>query len=397
MARDPRSTGDGADRKLDGQTDEPRHLHTRAVHAGGDPDPATRAMTPSIQLSTTFEHGPAAETPGGFLYIRDGNPADTRLEEAIADLEGGSEACVFASGMAAAAAAIQTLPEHAHVVMHTDLYDGVHSLAREFLPRWGMAATVADLRDPDALQRAITPETRAVWIESPSNPLIEVLDIRQLAEIAHGVGAELIVDNTFATPMLQRPLELGADIVMHSTTKFMGGHSDVQGGALVFASAGGRADSARRARQLVGGVASPFNSWLVLRGLRTLACRVERQSANALALATALDKHLAVEVVHYPGLESHLGHRVAAGQMSAFGGVLSIQVVGGRKAALELASRLRLVRNATSLGGVETLLEHRASVQGPYSAVPENLLRISVGLEHPDDLIADLRQALDGK
>ncbi len=394
---DPRSRGAGADRKLDGQPGEPRHLHTRVVHAGGDPDPATRAITPPIQLSTTFEHGPTAETPGGFIYIRDGNPADIRLEEAIADLEGGVAACVFASGMAAISAAIQTLPEHSHVVMHTDLYDGVHTLAREFMPRWGMAATVADLRDPDVLHRALTAETRAVWIESPSNPLLDVLDIRQLAGIAHEAGAELIVDNTFATPMLQRPLELGADIVMHSTTKFMGGHSDVQGGALVFASAGDRAESTRRMRQLVGGVASPFNSWLVLRGLRTLACRVERQSANALALARALDAHSAVEVVHYPGLESHPGHQIAAEQMSAFGGVLSVQVMAGREAAIRVASSLRLIRNATSLGGVETLLEHRASVQGPHSLVPENLLRISVGLEHPDDLIADLRQALDGE
>ncbi len=386
--------------------DEPRHLHTRAVHTGGDPDPATRALSPPIQLSTTFEHGPAAETPGGFLYIRDGNPADLRLEEAIGDLEGGSEACVFASGMAATSAAIQTLPEHSHVVMHTDLYDGVHALAREFMPRWGMSATIADLREPGALQDAMTAETRAIWIESPSNPLLEVLDIGQLAGLAREAGAELIVDNTFATPILQRPLELGADIVMHSTTKFMGGHSDVQGGALVFASAGERAESARRMRQLVGGVASPFNSWLVLRGLRTLACRVERQSASALTIAQALEAHAAAEVVHYPGLASHPGHSVAARQMSAFGGVLSIQVAGGRRAALDMASRLRLVRNATSLGGVETLLEHRASVsrarpthlsrQGPQPAVPENLLRISIGLEHPDDLIADLRQALDG-
>ena len=228
----------------------------------------------------------------------------------------------------------------------------------------------------------MTAETRAIWIESPSNPLLEVLDIGQLAGLAREAGAELIVDNTFATPILQRPLELGADIVMHSTTKFMGGHSDVQ-----------------------GGVASPFNSWLVLRGLRTLACRVERQSASALTIAEALEAHAAVEVVHYPGLASHPGHSVAARQMSAFGGVLSIQVAGGRRAALDMASRLRLVRNATSLGGVETLLEHRASVsrarpthlsrQEPHSTVPENLLRISIGLEHPDDLIADLRQALD--
>ncbi|MEN8143626.1 MAG: PLP-dependent transferase [Gemmatimonadota bacterium] len=378
-----------------GPSGPPPHLHTRAVHAGGYPDAATGAISPPIQLSTTFEHGPEAEIPGGFLYIRDGNPADSRLEEAIADLESGAEACVFASGMAATAAAIQTLPEHAHVVMHADLYGGVHSLAREFMPGWGMSATIADLRDPEAIQSAMTPQTRAVWIETPSNPLVEILDIRKLARIAHEAGAELIVDNTFATPILQRPLELGADIVMHSTTKFMGGHSDVQGGALVFAEAGGRADSVRRARQLVGGVASPFNSWLVLRGLRTLACRVERQSANAFVIASALDSHASVGIVHYPGLEAHPGHEVAARQMSAFGGVLSVELADGRQAALSTASNLRLIKNATSLGGVETLLEHRASVQGPHTAVPQNLLRISVGLEHPDDLLADLRQALD--
>ena len=369
-------------------------FETRAVHAGGKPDPATGAVAPPIHLATTFEHGPAAETPLGYIYIRDGNPTQERLEEALAALEGGETALAFASGMAAAAAYLQAQPAGSHVVYPSDVYYGVRALATEFLPRWGMEATAVDTTDVSAVRAALRPNTRVVWAETPSNPLMQVSDLAALARLAHEAGAALAVDGTFATPAVQRPLELGADVVHHSTTKYLGGHSDVQGGALVFARQGGIAEAASHVRKIVGGVASPFNSWLVLRGLRTLSCRVERASSNALAVARFLAGHAAVEAVHYPGLPSHPGHDVARRQMSGFGGMLSFRVRGGRDAALRATSRLKVFTNATSLGGTESLIEHRASSEGPGSPTPQNLLRVSVGLEHPDDLIEDLAQAL---
>jgi cystathionine gamma-synthase len=244
------------------------------------------------------------------------------------------------------------------------------------------------------VRAALRPETRVVWIETPSNPLLDVTDIAAVAALAKERGALTVVDDTFATPALQNPLEHGADIVMHATTKGLGGHSDVQGGALVFRDKGGLFEAVAHARSILGGVASPFNAWLVLRGLRSLACRVERQAATALVVAQALDGHPAVEAVHYPGLESHPGHAIAVRQMKAFGGLLSFRVKGGREAALRVASKLELFLNATSLGGTESLIEHRQTAEGPASTAPDNLLRVSIGLEHPDDLLADLRQAL---
>jgi cystathionine gamma-synthase len=369
-------------------------FETRAAHAGGTPDPATGAVAPPIHLSTTFEHGPAAETPLGYIYVRDGNPTQTRLEEALAAVEGGEAALVFASGLAAAAAYLQAQPSGSHVVYPKDVYYGVRALCVEFLPRWGMEATAVDMTDLAQVRAAMRPTTRVVWTETPSNPLMEVCDLAELAQIAHDGGAQLAVDGTFATPALQRPLELGADVVHHSTTKYLGGHSDVQGGALVFLRGGEEPEKVGHVRKIVGGVGSPFNSWLVLRGLRTLACRVERQSSNALAIARFLESHPGVEAVHYPGLPSQRGHEIAKRQMSAFGGMLSFRVRGGREAALQTAARLKVFVNATSLGGTESLIEHRASSEGPGSPTPQNLLRMSVGLEHPDDLVEDLAQAL---
>jgi cystathionine gamma-synthase len=371
-------------------------FETRAVHAAAEPDPATGSIAPPIHLSTTFEHGPQGERPHGFLYIRVGSPTQVRLEEALAGIEGGETALAFASGVGAGAAYLQTLPAGAHVLFHTDLYYTFRNVALEFLPRWGVDASFVDMARPEAIRDAIRPDTALLWAESPTNPRIQVIDLAAAAEAAHRAKAKLLVDGTFATPALQRPLELGADVVLHSTSKYLGGHSDVHGGALVFRTRDESVEKVARVRHLLGAVASPFASWLVLRGIRTLACRMERHSANALALARALEAHPAVERVHYPGLPSHDGHAIAARQMRAFGGMLSVQVKGGREAALGVASRVKLFRNATSLGGVESLLEHRSSVESPGGPTPDNLLRLSVGLEHPDDLIADLRQALEG-
>jgi cystathionine gamma-synthase len=269
-------------------------------------------------------------------------------------------------------------------------------MALEYLPRWGMEASFVDMTDLQAMRAAIRPSTRLFWTETPTNPLLQVLDLRAIVEEARQARARVLVDGTFATPALQRPLESGADAVLHSSTKYLGGHADVHGGALVFRERDEMAQRVEHNRHILGPVASPFASWLVLRGLRTLACRVERQSANALAVARALERHSGLLSVHYPGLTSDPGHEIAKRQMSAFGAMLSVRVRGGRERALRLAGRVRLFRNATSLGSVESLLEHRVSVESPDTTTPDDLLRLSIGLEHPDDLIEDLLQALEG-
>lgn len=371
-----------------------KRFETLAVHAGGAPDPMTGAIAPPIHLSTTFLHGPEAERVHGFMYIRESNPTQERLESALAAIEGGEAALVFASGMAAGTACVQALPQGSHVLIADDGYYDFRTVGTEFLPGWGGAASLVDMTSLDAVKRALQPNTRLLVVESPSNPLMKVADLAALAEIAHGAGAALMVDGTFATPALQRPLALGADVVQHSTTKYLGGHGDVQGGALVFAKRGELFERASHVRHVLGAVASPFNSWLVLRGLRTLAVRMERHSANALALARALAAAPRVEAVHYPGLESDPGHSIAKRQMRGFGGMLSFRVRGGRADAVSLLRRLKLLAVATSLGGPETLIEHRASSEGATSTSPENLLRVSVGLEHPDDLVDDVKQAL---
>lgn len=377
-------------------------FETVAVHAGGEADRETGAVAPPIHLSTTFRHGPESEPLHGRLYQREGNPTQDRLEAALAAIEGGgpaSAAFAFASGMAAAATLLQSLPAGSRVLFHADIYSGVRQLALDFLPRWGMGPLFVNLADAGATAAALQSPgapTALVWVETPTNPQLEILDLRRLAEAAHAGGARLLVDGTFATPALQRPLALGADIVLHSTTKYLGGHSDVLGGALVFAdTADGLPETVGKTRRRLGGTASPFNSWLILRGLRSLSCRMERHSANALTLANALSGHPALSHVLYPGLSTHPGHDVAANQMSAFGGMLALRLAGGRAAAVAVASRLKLFLNATSLGGPESLVEHRASSDGPGTTTPEDLLRLSIGLEHPDDLLADLLQALD--
>jgi len=368
-------------------------LETIAVRAGADIDPSTGALSPPLHLSTTFEHGPASESIHGFRYVREKNPTQLRLEAALRDLEAGLAAVVFSSGMAASAAMLQTLKPGSHVIFSDDIYIDVRNLARGFLPSWGIDSSVEDLQDLDALKKALRPTTRLIWIETPSNPLLKILDIQAISRIAHEAGAQLLVDNTFATPILQQPLSLGADVVLHSTTKYCGGHSDVQGGCLVLKSQE-LLDRVLHVREVLGAVASPFNSWLILRGLRSLPCRMECHSANGSTVAAALAACPAVEAVYYPGLPSHPEHDVARRQMKSFGGMLSFLVRGGREEALRAASRVKLFVNATSLGGVESLIEHRASNEGKLSRAPQNLLRLSIGLEHPDDLIEDLLQAL---
>jgi cystathionine gamma-synthase len=366
-------------------------FETKAIHAGMHVDEETGAIAPPIHLSTTFERDAATGGESrGFSYIRDGNPTQSRLEEALAAIDSAETALAFASGMAAGATVLQSLPRGSHVILPDDSYYAYRALAKEFFPNFDVVA----MEDLDALRNALRPETRLIWAESPSNPLLKVADLRAIASLAHEHGALCLVDGTFASPALQRPIELGADLVLHSSTKYLGGHTDVQGGALAFAKRDDFSEHVAHARKLIGAVASPFNSWLVLRGIRTLSVRMRVHSENALAVARFLSSHPAVEAVYYPGLTSHPRHDVARSQMSAFGGMLSFLVRGGREGALRVASRTHLFTRATSLGSVESLIEHRNSSEGPGSTTPENLLRVSVGLEHPEDLIADLAKSL---
>jgi cystathionine gamma-synthase len=367
---------------------------TRFVHAGVEPDLATGAVAPPLHLSTTFRHGPAGERVAGFEYVREGNPNQQQLENALAELEGGAGALAFASGMAACSALLDSLPAGAHIVYPRDCYAGLRVLISEFLPQRGITATAVDIDDVASVRDALTPATRCLWLETPSNPQLRICDIAASAEQARGRGIAVVCDNTFATPLLQQPLRLGADIVMHSTTKYFGGHSDVLGGALVFAARDARFDAVAHRRHITGGVPSPFNAWLTLRGLRSLPARMAWHCRNARAVAEFLAAHPRVEAVNWPGLPSHPNHAVAARQMRDFGGMMSVLIRGGREAALAFAGKVQLFTNATSLGGCESLIEHRASVEGEHPVSPQNLLRLSVGLEHADDLVDDLRQAL---
>jgi len=369
-------------------------IETLAVHAGHAVDPSTGAVSAPIHLSSTYERSPDGGYVAGHVYSRTSNPNRQSLESCLAALEGGQSAIAYGSGSAATLAVFQALTPGDHVLAPHDAYYGTLRQLREILGPWGLETDVVDMTDLDAVERALRPTTRVLWVETPSNPLVRIVDIRRLSELARSVGARCVVDNTWATPVLQQPLALGADIVMHSTTKYLGGHSDLLGGALVMRDDGAFTEHLRLLQTLGGSVPSPFDCWLLLRGIRTLPWRMRAHCANAMAVASFLETHRNVEAVHYPGLASHAGREVAARQMSDFGGMLSLQVRGDAESAMAMTGRLKLFTRATSLGGTESLIEHRASVEGAATIAPPNLLRASVGLEHPDDLIEDLAQAL---
>jgi cystathionine gamma-synthase len=372
-------------------------LETLAIHAGRRPDPSTGAVREPIHLSTTFERGPDGAYPQGFFYGRSGNPNRASLEQAVAALEGGAEAVAYGSGAAATLAVFSLAAAGGRIVCSADCYHGTARQLREILPGWGTSVAFVDTTDLAAVERALEPGAALLWVETPSNPLLRVSDLAALAVLARARGALLGCDNTFASPVLQQPLSLGADLVMHSTTKFLGGHSDVLGGIVVARETGPVLARLREFQGVGGGVPSPFDCWLLLRSLATLPLRVRAQSAGALAVARFLATHPRVERVHYPGLASHPGHGLASRQMQdGFGAVVSVQVPGGAAEALAVAARVQLFTRATSLGGVESLIEHRASMEGPLTQTPPNLLRLAVGLEHPDDLVADLDRALGG-
>jgi len=370
-------------------------IETLAIHAGREPDPATGAVREPIQLSTTFERDADGSYPRGYYYSRAGNPNRAALERAVAALEDGADAVAFGSGAAATLAVFSLAAARGRIVCGSDCYHGTAKQLREVVPKWGADVAFVDTTDLAAVSRELEAGAALLWVETPSNPLLKVSDLEALAAAAHARGALLGCDNTFASPILQRPFAFGADLVMHSTTKYLGGHSDVLGGIVVAREPGTLLDTLREYQGTTGAVPSPFDCWLVLRSLPTLPYRVRAQAEHAAAVAAFLNSDRRVEKVHYPGMVSHPGHAIAVRQMhDGFGGVVSFQVRGDAAAALDVAARVRLFTRATSLGGVESLIEHRASMEGPHSRTPQNLLRLSVGLEHPADLIADLDQAL---
>ncbi len=368
-------------------------IETIAIQAGRDVDAQTGAVMPPIHLSSTF----IRDNEGGFVYSRSNSPNRQALEECLTALEGGAESVAFASGMAAVAGVFQSLKHGDHVILPDDTYFGVRELVTNLLARWGLSHSMVDMTDLTAVKQAIQPNTKLVWIETPSNPMLKVTDITAVADIAHNSGAFVGVDGTWATPMLQPALELGADYVVHSTTKYLGGHSDLTGGIVIAKNTeDGLFANIREQQGIGGGVPSGFDCWLLLRGIRTLPYRMRGHCANAMQVAQFLADHPRVHTVHYPGLESHAGHEVAKRQMRDFGGMLSIQVNGGAEMADKVAGGTSIFARATSLGGVESLIEHRKPVEDENSQTPDDLLRISVGLEHPEDIIEDLGRALFG-
>ncbi|MBI3720229.1 MAG: aminotransferase class V-fold PLP-dependent enzyme [Sphingobacteriales bacterium] len=374
---------------------EKLHFETQAIQSTLVKDAQASSVTQPIYLTTTFERETDGSYAHGFVYSRLDNPNRKQLEASVALLENGDRAFAFASGMASINTMYQTLKTGDHVIIPDDAYYATEILLRDVYQRWGLQMTKVDMSNNEAVQKAVQSNTKMIWAETPSNPLLKVSDIESIAAIAHKAGAICVVDNTWATPVLQLPLDLGADAVMHSTTKYYGGHCDVLGGVLIIKNNNELIDKISSVQTKGGAVPSPFDCWMISRGIKTLSLRVKAQTESAGKLAEYLSTHPKIEKVNYPGLKSHPQHSVAAKQMKGgFGAMLSVQIKGNAKVAMELTGRLKLFTTATSLGGVESLVEHRRSVEGPYSVTPDNLLRVSVGVEHIDDLINDWKQAL---
>ncbi|MEC3895222.1 MULTISPECIES: cystathionine gamma-synthase [Nocardiopsis] len=376
-------------------------FETRAIHAGQEPDAGTGAVVVPIYQTSTYAQDGVGGLRQGYEYSRTANPTRTALEECLAALESGARGLAFASGMAAEDTLLRTvLSPGDHIIIPGDAYGGTFRLISKVVERWGVSWDAVDQTDVEAVRAAMRPETKVVWTETPTNPLLGITDIETVARIAHDGGALHVVDNTFASPYLQQPLTLGADVVVHSTTKYVGGHSDVVGGALIVADAE-LGERLAFHQNTMGAVAGPFDAWLTLRGVKTLGVRMDRHSENAERVVAALEGHPAVRRVYYPGLDSHPGHKIAERQMRAFGGMVSFELRDGEKAALELCERTKVFTLGESLGGVESLIEHpgrmtHASTAGSALEVPADLVRISVGIESGDDLVADLEQALEG-
>jgi cystathionine gamma-synthase len=370
------------------------HIETIAIHAGNHVDATSKAVIQPIVLSTTFERAEDGTYPGGYIYSRSSNPNRTLLENVLAKLEGGVDAASFASGNAAGMSVFQSLPPGTHIIAPDDMYHGLRNQLKNLFAGI-LTFDFIDINNSDILQSYIKPETGLIWIETPSNPLLKITDIKKVVAIARKHGIKVACDNTFATPICQQPLALGADLVMHSSTKYFGGHSDLMGGALITKEKSDWWLKIRQVQEMGGAIPSPLDCYMLTRSIKTLPYRMRGHVHNTQLLAEFLEKHPKVESVMYPGLPSHPQHETAKAQMSAFGGMLSFCLKGGEAEARRVINGLKIFTKATSLGGVESLIEHRATVEGPDTKTPFNLLRASIGLEHIDDLVADLTQALD--
>lgn len=388
------STGDAAAAAGCGKTGSPG-LNTRCVRAAHAPDPTTGAIAEPIYLATTFERDADGGYPRGYRYGREASPNRTALEACVAALEGGVAAVAFASGLSANMALLELLRAGDHVVAPLEAYYGTLKQLREHVAERGVAVNFADFTKPAAIKQAFSSRTRMVWVETPTNPLLSITDLALVTAMAHERGAWVVCDNTFATPVCQHPFDFGVDLIVHSGTKYLGGHSDVLSGLVVVREDAALLERLQNWQKLAGAVLAPFDCWLLRRSIATLGLRVRAQCRSALAIAEFLHTHPDIEHVYYPGLPLHPGHGIAAAQMpGGFGAVLSVCVAGGSEAAFDTAGRTRFFTRATSLGGVESLIEHRASIEGPGSSTPQNLLRLSIGIEDAEDLINDLAQAL---
>lgn len=372
-------------------------IETIAIHAGHHVDSATRSIAPPIYLTTTFERDQNGEYPAGFKYTRADNPNRRMLESCLTQLEGGRAAMAFSSGSAATMSVFQALKPGDHVIAPDDVYHGTSHMLKSIMKDWQLDFSFVDTTDIESIKSAIKSNTRMIFIETPSNPLLKITDIKSVADLAHDHDAIAVCDNTWATPILQRPFELGIDLIVHSNTKYMGGHSDVLGGAVIAKEMNDFSERIKNIQTSAGAVPSPFDSWLVLRGIQTLPYRMRGHCENAMKVAQFLKTVPNVSKINYPGLEEHPGHNIANQQMSLFGGMISFQIKGDRTDAMQLVTRTKVFKRATSLGGVESLIEHRASVEQPDTKTPQNLIRVSVGLEHSDDLIKDLDEALNNR
>ena len=370
------------------------HIKTICAHAGATPDPSTGAVTSPLYFSSTFHYPPTGEYPLGHIYSRESNPTRASLETVLAQLEQGEDAAAFSSGSAAASAVFLSLRPSDHIIINFDAYAGIRAMLKDVFMPWGLDVTFTDLSDVSNLSKSIQPNTKLVWTESPTNPQLRIVDLASVIGICKQKRIKVAVDSTFATPALQNPLALGADIVMHSTTKYLGGHSDLTGGALITAKKDEQWERIRHIQHIQGAIPAPFDCWLLLRGIRSFVPRMMQHISNAKAVAEFLSQHPKVERVLYPGLITHPGHAIAKHQMSDVGAMVSFLVRGTKEDAIKIAQRVKVFTNATSLGGTESLLEHRKSVEGPDSPTPENLLRLSVGIEDVNSLIEDLKQAL---
>ncbi|WP_026898316.1 trans-sulfuration enzyme family protein [Daejeonella oryzae] len=368
-------------------------LETIAIHAGNKIETGSRAVIQPITLSTTYERGADGDYPGGFIYTRADNPNRKSLENVLAQLERGADACAFSSGNAAGNAVFQSLKAGSHIIAPEDMYHGLKNQLKEIYAQT-LEIDFVDCTDTEKIRSAIKSNTRLIWIETPSNPLLKITDIAEVVTLAKKNNIIVACDNTFASPVFQNPLVLGCDIVMHSSTKYIGGHSDVCGGALICKELNPFWEKVRNVQTLGGAIPSPFDCFLTVRGIKTLPYRMRGHEENAMKIALFLEDHPAVEKVYYPGLISHPQHKIAKNQMNGFGGIISFLVNGTDQAALKVVNKVKLFTQATSLGGVESLIEHRASIEGPETKTPQNLIRASIGLENSDDLIADLNQAL---